>query len=197
MEDKTELRRRDPCKQSVVLQRTEGSDQKDPLMLRRRSLTVAHLYLTSASLSRTRSRSQSLSQSVAVQTSDNSDSGSDREPEPVSQRPKSAYPFERPKLEYSSSKFQQEGLPQRPKSEYQKPAEVPTVKYRPRVTFERPKSERPSARPVVEYRDVVLRDQKRVIPRLSRSEREEPFRSRNTHTGTVDSKKSCLRQRKA
>ncbi|KAL8585689.1 hypothetical protein ACOMHN_022336 [Nucella lapillus] len=279
MEETLENQTRDHYKQSVVLQRTEGSDVQDPQLLRRRSLTIAHLYLTCASLSRTRTRS--LTRTVSVQTLPTSHAaqthGSDcpdqasaasqrqrpkseyplRPPkgeilvdadganrcDPLSQRPKSERPrsgvrrgfsLERPQREPATKEevapsvrprtggvsFDTDGgnysetswltQRQRPKSEHpvrasrrgfsverpqqehpvrasrrglsvERPQQeqatkeetVPPVVHRPRVRFERPKSEHHSRRPLLEYRDVIFResDRKRVVPRRPRSER--------------------------
>lgn len=198
MADRRESKSRDHYKQSVVLQRAESNDVTNPQVLRRRSLTIAHLYLSSASLARTRTRH--LSQNGIVQTSEDTDSGTEKVLDSVGERPKSAYPFERPKTEYSCDMPEQAVPVERSKREYQKPEEhFQTVRPRPRVTLGRPKSEHFSRRPVLEYRNVVLRDsdQKRVVPRLSKSERGQPDGSHDTDMSNFGSRLNSSMQRKS
>ena len=198
MAERRDSKSRDHYKQSVVLQRAEGSDVTDRQMLRRRSLTIAHLYLSSASLART--RTHHLSQNESVHTSQDSHSDAEKVLGSFRERPKSAYPFERPEEEPPSDVPPKPELPmERPKREHKEPQErVATVRPRPRLTLERPKSEHYPRRAVLEYRDVILRDsdQKRVVPRLSRTERRHPSGDRDSDVSDASSKLKSSFQRK-
>ena len=179
MADQEAGKPRDLYKQSVILQRSESADDSGAQVMRRRSLAIAHLYLSSASLSRTRTRS--LTRDASVQTSQETDSGSesdisrfDQRP-CLPQRPQSEYPADRPGRSLSLTH-----------PEAVRPSVVsdsPAVTRWARTMFDRPSSE--FRRPLLEYRDVIVRDsdKKRVVPRRPKSEWGQPARNRDTSSG--------------